>query len=71
MLSNAITASSANLSNIFLHYVLDEWFETQVRPRLAGNCTLVRFADGWTAFGRGQNPAVGRNSSVGARRPRY
>jgi group II intron reverse transcriptase/maturase len=33
------------LSNIFLHYVLDEWFETQVRPRLAGNCTLVRFAD--------------------------
>jgi hypothetical protein len=33
------------LSNIFLHYVLDEWFETQVRPRLAGSCTLVRFAD--------------------------
>jgi group II intron reverse transcriptase/maturase len=33
------------LSNIFLHHVLDEWFETQVRPRLAGNCTLVRFAD--------------------------
>jgi group II intron reverse transcriptase/maturase len=33
------------LSNIFLHYVLDEWFEAQVRPRLAGNCTLVRFVD--------------------------
>ena len=33
------------LSNIFLHYVLDEWFETQVRPRLSGNCTLVRYAD--------------------------
>jgi RNA-directed DNA polymerase len=33
------------LSNIFLHYVLDEWFEMQVRPRLAGDCTLVRFAD--------------------------
>jgi RNA-directed DNA polymerase len=33
------------LSNIFLHYVLDEWFETQVRPRLSGDCTLVRFAD--------------------------
>jgi group II intron reverse transcriptase/maturase len=33
------------LSNIFLHHVLDEWFEMQVRPRLAGNCTLVRFAD--------------------------
>ena len=33
------------LSNIFLHYVLDEWFEMEVRPRLTGDCTLVRFAD--------------------------
>ena len=33
------------LSNIFLHHVLDEWFETEVRPRLRGECTLVRFAD--------------------------
>src|SRR5215472_15512933 len=24
------------LSNIFLHYVLDEWFETEVKPRLRG-----------------------------------
>ena len=33
------------LSNIFLHHVLDEWFEIEVRPRLTGRCTLVRFAD--------------------------
>jgi hypothetical protein len=33
------------LSNIFLHHVLDEWFESEVRPRLRGDCTLVRFAD--------------------------
>src|SRR5437870_1134080 len=33
------------LSNIFLHHVLDEWFEHDVRPRLKGRCTLVRFAD--------------------------
>lgn len=33
------------LSNIFLHHVLDEWFENEVRPRLAGNSALVRFAD--------------------------
>ena len=33
------------LSNIFLHHVLDEWFETEVKPRLRGKCTLVRFAD--------------------------
>jgi group II intron reverse transcriptase/maturase len=33
------------LSNVFLHHVLDEWFEAEVRPRLRGKCTLVRFAD--------------------------
>jgi group II intron reverse transcriptase/maturase len=36
---------SPSLANIFLHTVLDEWFETTVRPRLGGNCLLVRFAD--------------------------
>jgi RNA-directed DNA polymerase len=33
------------LSNIFLHHVLDVWFENEVRPRLSGEATLVRFAD--------------------------
>jgi RNA-directed DNA polymerase len=33
------------LSNIFLHHVLDQWFESEVRPRLRGNATLVRYAD--------------------------
>jgi RNA-directed DNA polymerase len=33
------------LSNIFLHYVLDTWFEGEVKPRLKGKATLVRFAD--------------------------
>ena len=33
------------LSNIYLHYVLDEWFEVEVRPRLKGRSTLVRYAD--------------------------
>ena len=33
------------LSNVFLHHVLDTWFEDEVRPRLEGECTLVRFAD--------------------------
>ena len=42
---------SPGLSNIFLHYVLDEWFETEVKPRLRGECTLVRYADdGLMAF---------------------
>ena len=33
------------LSNVFLHYVLDKWFEAEVRPRLRGRCQLVRYAD--------------------------
>jgi RNA-directed DNA polymerase len=33
------------LANIFLHYVLDEWFEREVRPRLKGPAFLIRYAD--------------------------
>jgi group II intron reverse transcriptase/maturase len=33
------------LSNVFLHYVLDVWFEEEVKPRLAGHAFLIRFAD--------------------------
>jgi RNA-directed DNA polymerase len=33
------------LSNIFLHTVLDRWFEDDVKPRMRGGATLVRFAD--------------------------
>lgn len=33
------------LANIYLHYVLDEWFEQEVKPQLAGDAFLVRFAD--------------------------
>ena len=33
------------LANIFLHYVLDEWFEKEVRPRLKGPALLIRYAD--------------------------
>ena len=36
---------SPALSNIFLHHVLDVWFEEVAKPRLRGNCQLVRFAD--------------------------
>jgi group II intron reverse transcriptase/maturase len=33
------------LSNVYLHEVLDAWFEQQVKPRLDGNAELIRFAD--------------------------
>jgi RNA-directed DNA polymerase len=33
------------LANVYLHEVLDDWFEKQVRPRLAGHAVLIRYAD--------------------------
>lgn len=33
------------LANIFLHTVLDVWFEQEVKPRLRGRALLVRYAD--------------------------
>jgi hypothetical protein len=33
------------LSNIYLHEVLDCWFERDVKPRLLGRACLVRYAD--------------------------
>jgi len=33
------------LANIFLHYVVDEWFEQVVKPRLGGQAYLIRYAD--------------------------
>jgi group II intron reverse transcriptase/maturase len=33
------------ISNIYLHEVLDVWFEEEVKPRLNGQADLIRFAD--------------------------
>src|SRR6266403_726414 len=33
------------LANIYLHYVLDEWFEHEVKPRLRGMAAVIRYAD--------------------------
>jgi RNA-directed DNA polymerase len=36
---------SPMLSNVFLHYVLDEWFVREAQPRLKGPSFLIRYAD--------------------------
>ena len=33
------------LSNVYLHYVLDQWFATEVKPRMRGHAFMIRFAD--------------------------
>jgi group II intron reverse transcriptase/maturase len=38
------------LSNIFLHYVLDLWFEKKIRPQVRGQAYLVRYADDYVCM---------------------
>ena len=33
------------LSNVYLHEVLDVWFEREIKPKLRGKAELIRFAD--------------------------
>jgi group II intron reverse transcriptase/maturase len=33
------------LANVYLHYVLDDWFAQEVKPRLRGQSYLIRYAD--------------------------
>jgi RNA-directed DNA polymerase len=33
------------LANVYLHYVLDVWFQEEAQPRLKGRAFLVRYAD--------------------------
>lgn len=43
------TAQGSSLSpilgNVYLHHVLDVWFEREVKPRLKGHACLIRYAD--------------------------
>ena len=43
------TAQGSSISpmfgNVYLHYVLDVWFERDIKPRLKGHARLIRYAD--------------------------
>ena len=36
---------SPMFGNVYLHYVLDLWFEHEIKPRLQGQARLIRYAD--------------------------
>ena len=48
---------SPMLSNIFLHYVLDLWFEKCLRSQVRGRCFLVRYADDFVCMVQYQDDA--------------
>ena len=46
------------LANIYLHYVLDEWFEREVKPRLRGMAAEIRYADDCAPRRRGEETVM-------------
>lgn len=59
------------LANIYLHYVLDEWFAEEGQPRLQGMSTLVRFADDFVMVFRHREDAQRVLEVLGQRLGRY
>jgi group II intron reverse transcriptase/maturase len=45
------------LGNIYMHYVLDLWFEEIVKPRLRGKASLIRYADDFVITFKRQDDA--------------
>jgi len=46
------------LANVYLHEVLDKWFEDEVVPRLKGRAFLVRYADDRAPRRRGEEAVM-------------
>jgi len=59
------------LGNIYLHYVLDDWFERVVLPRLRGRAQLVRYADDFVIAFERQDDAERVQRVLGRRFERY
>jgi RNA-directed DNA polymerase len=45
------------LANVYLHYALDLWFETEVIPQLNGYARLIRYADDFVVCFENENEA--------------
>ena len=45
------------LGNIYLHQVLDRWFEEEIQPRLRGKACLIRYADDFALLFQRQDDA--------------
>ena len=48
---------SPMLANIFLHYVLDDWYVKELRPKLRGQSYLVRYCDDFVVLMQYQEDA--------------
>jgi len=62
---------SPMLANVYLHYVLDTWFEQTVKPHVRGHCALVRYADDFVCVVRYAEDAVRIERALKNRFARY
>ena len=60
--------ASPVLANVYLHYVLDLWFEKIVKCRMRGQCYLIRYADDFICCFQCKDEA---EKFLGALRKRY
>jgi RNA-directed DNA polymerase len=69
------TAQGSSLSpllgNVYLHHVLDLWFERDVRPRLRGKALLVRYCDDFVIGFEQEDDAKRVMSVLGRRFERF
>lgn len=59
------------LANVYLHYVLDQWFERNVKPRMQGDSSLVRYADDFIVSFELESDAVKYQSVLPKRLARF
>ncbi|WP_437719850.1 group II intron reverse transcriptase/maturase [Sorangium sp. So ce861] len=59
------------LGNVYLHHVLDLWFEREVKPRLRGKALLVRYADDFVIGFEHRDDAERVMAVLGKRMGRY
>jgi RNA-directed DNA polymerase len=62
---------SPMLSNIYLHEVLDGWFERAIKPKLHGKAELIRFADDFVVVCEKREDAEALLEQVAARFESY
>ena len=59
------------LGNVYLHHILDRWFEDEVQPRLWGKALLVRYCDDFVMGFERQEDAERVMAVLGKRMGKY
>ena len=59
------------LANIYLHYVLDLWFEHVIKPQYQGRCRMFRFADDLVACFERRHEAEAYEQALTARLAKF